>query len=244
MSVSSGRLLSLPEEFVLLSHLTSGKMHGSTRAVIGCAAAELGELALRRRLLVRSRKSTVFGVEVHLVHGGGSIELLDTTATGLQWADEVLAELRRSQESEQGHVSIHRWFRRRHQAFSLHRTALTERGVLRHKTGGQPWHPRFLARERRFPDPAIHNALTMEVRAVAAGHVRFDPHALFLSDLIDTVGLSKPLGISWTLSQRMDRNRGAEAVECVPEILRDTSAALTAQVPTRDNDVRFGRPRV
>ncbi|WP_406404220.1 GPP34 family phosphoprotein [Streptomyces sp. NBC_00879] len=37
--------LSLPEEFVLLSHLESGTVHDAAQTAFGCAAAELGELA-------------------------------------------------------------------------------------------------------------------------------------------------------------------------------------------------------
>jgi hypothetical protein len=236
MSESPVQPLSLPEEFVLLSHLDSGEVHGSARAVVGCAAAELGELALRRRLLVRTRKSQVFGLEVHRTHGV-RIELLDTAATGLPWADEVLAELSRT-AAENGTVSLHRWFRRHHEAFSLHRAALTERGLLRIDGRG------LLRKERRLPDRAVREALVTEVRAAAAGRGRRDAHALFLSDLTETVGLNKTLGVSMGLRQRLDRNRGRGPAQSVPEELRDSSAALIALVPDDDSGSRFGRPRV
>ncbi|MFG2025924.1 GPP34 family phosphoprotein [Streptomyces sp. NPDC048825] len=244
MSVRSRQHLSLPEEFVLLSHLASCKVHGSARAVIGCAAAELGELALRRKLLVRSRKSKMLGFDVYRLHGV-EIELLDTGPTGLVWADALLAELQQHcSASEHGRVRLHWWFRRHHQAFSLHRAALAERGVLRPEPGERTGLSRFPASQRHCPDRALRDALIAEVRAAGSEHRRLDEHMLFLCDLVEAVGLSKDLGAPMSLRRRLDRGRGVGAVESVPEELRDTSSALAALVPTRDNDARYGRPRV
>lgn len=243
MSVPSPGYLSLPEEFVLLSHLASGKVHGSARAVIGCAAAELGELALRRKLLVRSRKSTMFGFEVYRLHGV-KIELLDTDRTGLVWADELLVELTHRSVSEHGRVSLNKWFRRHHQAFSRHRTALTERGMLRHKPGGRPSLFRSLTKERLYPDPAMRNALIMKVRAAGSEQIRLDEHMLFLCDLVEAAGLSKETGFTLSLRQRRDRGRGVGAAGFLPEELRDTSTALASSVPTNDKERRYGRLRV
>jgi hypothetical protein len=226
--------LSLPEEFVLLSHLPSGKVHGSTRAAIGCAAAELGELTLRRKILVRPWKSTVLGVKVHVTHRAG-IELLDTTATGLPWADEVLAELSRSPVSREGRISIQRWFQGRHQAFPLHRAALTERGVLRQR-------PRFLAGKRCCPDQAVRDALITEIRAIGSGHRHVDAHGLFLCDLVRAVGLHRTLRIPTGLRTKPYRSRGAGSAESVPEDLRHASTALTTSIPSRDS--LLGTPRV
>ncbi|MGP3985833.1 GPP34 family phosphoprotein [Streptomyces sp. 3N207] len=226
--------LSLPEEFVLLSHLPSGKVHGSTRAAIGCAAAELGELTLRRKIRVRPWKTTVLGVKADVTHRAG-IELLDTTAVGLPWADEVLAELSRFPVSREGRISIQRWFRGRHQAFPLHTAALTERGVLRQR-------PRFLAGKRSSPDHAVRDALITELRAIGSGHRHVDAHGLFLCDLICAVGLRKTLRIPMGLRSKPYRSRGAGSAESVPEDLRHASTALTALIPTSDS--LLGKPRV
>lgn len=232
------RSLTLPEEFVLLSHLDSGKVHGCARAVIGCAAAELGELALRRRLLVRSRKSRVFGFEAYRLHGI-KIELLDTSPTGLAWADDVLSglEQRSTSGSEHGRVSLNWWFRRRKQAFRLHRASLTERGVLRREPSS------FLTGERHYPDPVARGMLSRDVRAAGGEHGRLDAHMLFLCDLVEAVGLSRQLGFELSLRNRLDRARGVGAASLLSEELRDTSTAVTSLVPTHDNDARYGRIR-
>jgi hypothetical protein len=245
MSVPAQRLLSLPEEFVLVSHLASGKVHGSPQAVIGCAAAELGELALRRHLAVRSRKTKALGFDVYRLHGV-EIELLGagpTHSTGLAWADELLAELRQyPSASEHGRVRLNSWFRRRHQAFSLHRARLVRRGALLPRPGGGIF--RSKTGQRHYPDHPLRDALIAEVRATSSGQRRLDAHMLFLSDLMEAVGLSRDLGIRPSARQRLDRGRGLGPVEHLPEDLRDTSTALAAAVPSRDNDARYGRPRL
>lgn len=84
--------LSLPEEFALLSYGENGRVPNSAQTAAGCAAAELGELALRRRLLVRPRKTRKLGVEIY--QHRGEIELSPNTArTDLTWADDLLSSL-------------------------------------------------------------------------------------------------------------------------------------------------------
>lgn len=237
------RHLSLPEEFVLLSHFPSGKVHGSARAVVGCAAAELGELALRRKLLVRPRKSRMFGHDVYRLHGV-RIELLDTGRTGQGWADEVMAGLEQRAASRpgsgtgRGQVSLNWWLRRRRQSFPPHRAALVRRGVLHHEPG------RFLARERHHPHRAAREALIAELHAVNSGQLPLDEHMLFLSDLVEAVGLSRQLGCATNLRRRLDRSRGIGPAGSLPEEIRDTSTALASAVPASDNDRRHGRIRL
>ncbi|WP_369199547.1 GPP34 family phosphoprotein [Streptomyces sp. PU-14G] len=218
--------LSLPEEFVLLSHLPSGKVHGSTRAAIGCAAAELGELTLRRKILPRPWRTTVLGVRVDVTHRAG-IELLDTTATGLPWADEVLAELGHFPVSDGGRISIRRWLRKRSEAFPLHRAALMERGLLHQRSG-------VLARKRCAPDQAAHDPLVMHLRAIGAGQCPVDAHGLFLCDLIRAVGLHRTLRVPMGMHTKPYRSRGAGSAESVPEELRHASTALATLVPSHD----------
>jgi hypothetical protein len=242
MAVPVRRHLSLPEEFVLLSHLPSGKVHGTARAAIGCAAAELGELALRRRLLIRTRKWRRFGFDVYRAHGI-EIELLDTGPTGLVWADELLSQLQqRCSASGNGRFKLRRWFRHRDRAFSLHRDALAARGLLVPKSG---WNTGlFGAKPRHHPHPQLRDALIAEIRAANGEHSRIDERMLFLRDIVETVGLGKELGAPMSTRAKLDRARGAGAVEFLPEDLRDTSAALVVPVPRRDNEVPMGRRRI
>jgi hypothetical protein len=227
------RPLSLPEEWVLLSLKESGKTRDPGCAVVGCAAAELGELALRQKLLVRSRKFNTFGFHGYRPYPA-EIQLLDTSRTGLPWADELLADLELRRASGQGRLPLKPWLRqRRRQAFTLHRNALAERGALRHTPGARFVPFRIFKPERHYPDPAVRNALITEMRAVGSGQSRLDERALFLSDLVGSSELYKDLGVTLKMPHRLDRARGTGTVAYVPEDLRDTSAVLALYVPER-----------
>lgn len=226
------RYLSLPEEFVLLSHTAdSGRVRDIDRMSFGCAAAELGELALRRKLLVRARKFWKFGVEVYWHQG--EIQLLDTGRTGLGWADALLAELAVSASGPKP-VTVYRWLRRhRREALPRHREALTARGSLRREPG------RLLGKERHYPDPVARDVLINEVRATYDGYRPLDEHMLFLCDLLEGSGLQKELGLSLSWRRRLERARGIGAVESLPEDLRDTSTVLGFMVPSRTSKGSF-----
>lgn len=231
MSAPAPRYLCLPEEFLVLSHLDSGKVRDSHQTAFGCAAAELGELALRRKLLLRTRKFRKFGVEIYRLKA--EIQLLDTGRTGLVWADELLAELERRSDSALKPIALGRWLiQRRRAAFRLHRNALTERGVLLRKPG------RFLSsRQRHYPNRGVRNTLINQIRAAHSGQSPLDEHMLFLYDLVEGTELSKDLGLglSWrhSLDRARDRAHGVGAEEFVPEDLRDTSAVLSGSVSIR-----------
>jgi len=226
----ASRYLSLPEEFVLLSHWGSGRVHDSAQTAFGCAAAELGELALRRKLLVRPHKSRKFGFEVY--RHKGEIHLLETDRadrTGLAWADELLAGLETRSAHEPRPITVQRWLRQRHrEAFALHREALTGRGVLRRERG------RFLGKDRYYPDPAVRNALINEVSAAHTGRIPLDEHLLFLCDLLEAAELTKDFGLRLTRRQRLDRGRGIGSAGSLPEALRDTSTVLAFSLPKRE----------
>ncbi|TDD14077.1 GOLPH3/VPS74 family protein [Nonomuraea diastatica] len=210
--------LPLPGEFLLLAHRESGRVRDSEQAAYGCAAAELGELALRRRLRVRVRKSKLFGFDVY--RAGGTIELLDTRRTGLGWADDVLGAL-------QSGSGLHGWLRhRRRAAFTLHRDALIGQGLLRHQPG------RLLAGVRHHPDPLARGSLIAHLRAVYDQRTPLDEHLLFLSDLVDSAGFAGEFGLRLSWQQRKDRARGVGAVLAFPEGLRDTSTALSGAIPS------------
>ncbi|MFE2421833.1 hypothetical protein [Streptomyces hokutonensis] len=82
-------------------------MPNSRQAAAGCAAAELGEPAVRRGLLVRPRKTRKLGVEIYRLRG----------------------------ETERP-LTMTRWLRERgREALALHTSALVERGVLRRRPG-------------------------------------------------------------------------------------------------------------
>lgn len=232
--------LSLPEEFTLLSYGENGRVPNPAQTAAGCAAAELGELALRRRLLVRPRKTRKLGVEIYQLRG--EIELTPSTpgtpnapstanmpGTGLTWADDVLSALwARTATLAPRPLTVTRWLRERGRAaLGLHTGALIERGALRHRPGT------LLTRTRHHPDPTLRTALLNGVRAVRAEQVPLDEHLLFLCDLLDGAGLTKDFGLTLTRPQRLERARGIGAAAALPETLRDTSTVLGFSLPAR-----------
>ncbi|MFI7099759.1 GPP34 family phosphoprotein [Streptomyces sp. NPDC050161] len=230
MPVPEPQFLSLPEAFLLLAHPDSGRVSDARRTAAGCAAAELGELALRGRLVVRSRKSKKFGFDVY--HGRGRIELVDAGGAGSgdpAWAGEVLAELARRSAAGPKPPAADRWLRARGgAALALHRGALTDRRMLRHEPGV------LLRRERRHPDFVVRNTLINELRAAYGGRSPLTTQLLFLGDLVEGAGLSGELRLALTWRQRLDHGRGT-AVAHLPEELRDTSRALGFAIPARND---------
>ncbi|KUM99560.1 hypothetical protein AQI95_38170 [Streptomyces yokosukanensis] len=218
--------LTLPEEFALLSLAETGRAIDSRQAEAGCTVAELGELALRGRLLIRTRKFKVFGLDTYRPYRA-EIELIGNGSTALAWADELLAELAELAE-EDGAVVPHRWVRRHRNAFQRHRGALIARGLVRHMPGAG-----VLRRDRYHPEPAVRRGLVEAVRLAHAGEHRLDAHMMFLSDMVSSSQLTRDLGGSWRTRHKLDRARGTGAVASVPEPLRDTSAVLAALVPKR-----------
>nr|WSY52691.1 GPP34 family phosphoprotein [Streptomyces sp. NBC_00886] len=220
--------LSLPEEFVLLSFGEDGRVPNSAQAAAGCAAAELGELALRRRLLIRPRKTRKLGLEIY--QNRGEIELSANAAhIGLTWADNLLSALwTRTAARAPRPLTVTRWLRERgREALALHTGALTERGVLRHRPGT------LLTRTRHYPDTTLRAALLDGVRAVRAEQVPLDEHMLFLCDLLDGADLTEDFGLTLTRPQRLERARGIGAAGALPEALRDTSTVLGFSLPGR-----------
>ncbi|MFE6775360.1 GPP34 family phosphoprotein [Streptomyces sp. NPDC057702] len=225
--------LTLPEEFVLLSQLDTGHVRDVAQTAVGCAAAELGELALRRHLLVRANKSRKFGFEVYSYSARrpGEISLLSTEPIGIGWADALLAELHQSAAGDQP-LKLPRWLRHRgHAALALHRAALADRGLLRHE-------PRTLwRRERHHTDRETRNALLAEVRAAHQERVPLDARLMFLCDLAEKAELMNDLGLTLTFREHLARARaharGTDPESQLPEDLRDTSVMLTTWIPSR-----------
>ncbi|MFF4616467.1 GOLPH3/VPS74 family protein [Nonomuraea jabiensis] len=232
--------MSLPEEILLLSY-HYGVAYDDGRCAIACAGAELGELALRRRLQVTARKFRLFGVQVYV--WSGAIRVLDPAPTGLAWADELMAELERlgnsrrrlmpfataRTSSESGPVSLDKWLRLRgDKALLLHREALTERRVLFHSPGFRPRQD-----ERHYPDPSVRNELINRLRAVGDGGVPLDEHMLLLLNLVAEAGLNDELGLTSSTSQRFDRVHGKGAAGTLSEEIRETSAMLAVSVSRR-----------
>ncbi|WP_220270237.1 GPP34 family phosphoprotein, partial [Marinitenerispora sediminis] len=215
-------VLSLPEEFLLLSHPSTGTARDSIRGAAACAAAELGELAIRRRLrVIPTMKRKVFGFDVYF--GTGRIHLLNTSPTGLAWGDALLAELEHHVTSNRRPIGVHKWYRLRgNEALLLHRAALIERFVLMHDFSG----------ELLYPDPALRDGLISQLQAVSSGLAPMDEHMLLLSDLVSSAGLDDALGLRWSLRQRLDHARGVGAVAALPQDIRDTSTVLSRFVPS------------
>lgn len=218
--------LTLPEEFLLLCHLPTGEVHDRAHAALGSAAAELGELALRRRLrIVPTKKIKIFGFEAYFMLG--TIHLLDTTATGLAWADALLAELERHEAARGKPVSLRTWFRlRRDEALTLHRDALVGRTVLLPDHRG----------DLHYPDAALRTTLISTLQAVNSERAAMDEHTLLLLDLLDGAGLEEHLGLTLSMRRRLDRARGTGAVAAIPEHMRDTSTVLSIRMPTGSKD--------
>ncbi|MBV2366458.1 GPP34 family phosphoprotein [Streptomonospora nanhaiensis] len=227
--------LSLPEEFLLLVHDRYGGVHDLHQAAVACAAAELGELALRRRLrVVPQKKVRLFGLDAYLTAGGspGRIHLLDTTPTGLAWADGVLAELARLAAAEGGPVRLRTWLRQRgDDALPVHRQALIARAVLFHSPGATSEDD-----ERHYPDVAVRNSLISRLKAVAEERVAMDECTMLMLDLVEAAGLNKEFGLVLTPRQRLDYARGTGAVAALPVDLKDTSTLLSMMVPSRRDE--------
>ncbi|HEX5494671.1 MAG TPA: GPP34 family phosphoprotein [Mycobacteriales bacterium] len=212
--------MSLPEEFVLLCQLDSGEVYNCGKATNGCAAAELGELALRRRLRVVPRKKIkLFSFQIYF--RPVKIHLSDATPTGLVWADSILANLERHITSNGGPISLYKWYRLRgDEALLLHRAALTERALLLRDFRG----------ELHYPDAAVRNALIGRLQAVSSELVPTDEHMRLLLDLVEGAYLYRNLGLTLTLRQRIDRARRTGAVAALPEDLMDSSSALSVRM--------------
>lgn len=225
MAGSPPQPLSLPEAFVLLSHQESGRVPDVKQTATACAAAELGELALRRNLLVRIRKTRKLGIEFY--RGPGEMELLDPGPTGLDWADALLAELVQATATAPQPVTARRWLRRRGSAaLSLHRAALAERGLLHHRPAAS------FRKERYHPERGARNALIDAVRAAYDGSGPLDPHLLFLCQLVGSAQLKRDVGLTRWRHQQVDSSRVPEPR--LPEDLRDTFNALRMYVPRRE----------
>ncbi|GAA4862483.1 GPP34 family phosphoprotein [Saccharopolyspora cebuensis] len=212
-------VLTLPEEMALLLHLAGGTPASRRQASAACAAAELAELALRGRIVVRSRPVVVGGVQVPLVRRA-EIEPRGTGWTGLEWADGVLAELARRGP---GPIPLRPWVVRRDQ-LPHHREVLIARGLMRRLPGG------LLVRDRHLPDPVLAR---VSVRRIAAAGQRVDGRGLLLSDLVAAAELVGDLALPEPGDDRMNDERGFGRWSFRPEHLRDTSFLLASAVPKR-----------
>lgn len=187
--------LTLPEEFALLSLADTGRVIDSGQAKVGCAVAELGELALRGKLLIRRHESKVFGLSV-IRQISQVIELVDAAPVGLAWADELLAELANETEAVAVAGSRLLWRRRRRNAFLWHRDALVARGLVRYVPSSG-----LFRRERHLPDSTMRNRLINEVRLATevvqdtGGGRRLDVHTMFLSGMVIRSELDRDLGV-------------------------------------------------
>lgn len=227
--VAAPSRLSLPEEFLVLSHHPHGGVHDIRQTAVGCAVAELGELALLRRLLVVPKKKRLFGFEVYFT--SGRIHLLDLTPTGLAWADGLLAELGSLAASRSKPIRLPTWLRQRgSNALYLHRQALIERGVLFPSED----------HELHYPNPSVRDVLISWLRAVADEHFFMDERMLFLSDLVEKAELNEDFWAAWSMRRRLDRGRGTGALAVLPEEMRDTSTALSSSIFSRRSGVGAG----
>lgn len=224
---------SLPEEFLLLSHHSYGGLPDPQKTGAGCAAAELAELALHRRLRVTpEKKRRMLGFDFH--SPPNSVHLTDPTPTGLAWADDLLEELGYLTASQGNGIHLDTWLRMRlHTSLSLHREALIERigpfPTVKHKN--------------RYPHSHVCDVLITWLRDAAEEWFSIDERTLFLSDLADGAGLSQEFGAALTIFQRINRARGTGAVAAVPEYLRVTSMILSGSIGPFDTSKYYDRRR-
>jgi hypothetical protein len=218
--------LSLPEEFALLC-LTADGNADPAQAATGCAAAELGELALRGKVLVDCRKGNIGGLDVYRTFGA-EVRLVDREPTGLGWADALMADLA-GFAAERGKIVLSKWLRQRRDAFPLHCNALAQRGLVRHESAKH----RFRTVNRYLPEPTTRGRLIADIAAASSGMQMQDAHMLLLTDLVVSSGMTRDLHITIPTRQRMARARRSGAVALLPEALLDTSAVLAAMVPRK-----------
>ncbi|MDA3628142.1 GPP34 family phosphoprotein [Saccharopolyspora sp. WRP15-2] len=219
--MNAPRPLTLPEEFVLLAHQPSGTVQSVLRADAGCAAAELGDLALRGKLRIRTNKFEFLGIRVY--RGTNAVELLDVSPTGLGWADALLDELARLSATRP--VPVREWRQTRGvEAFDRHRAALVERGLLHHEPSDIP------AQDRYLPHNPTRDALIAEIETAIGSHAPIGAHMLFRFDLANAIA---QLRITKRGRWVMNRDRGIGPVADIPEDLRETSRVLTMVLPER-----------
>ncbi|MER7010561.1 GPP34 family phosphoprotein [Saccharopolyspora sp. NPDC000359] len=212
--------LSLPEEFLLLSHLDTGKVSHEHATSHGCAAAELGELLIRDKIGIWHHERRFFGLTVQL--GSGKIDVRDSGSTGLRWAEDVLNALVRQQAARSKPVSVPSWVRRRSsEALHRHRSGLIARGLMLHAPTSR-WKP-----DRYFPHRPAREALLAELHAAITGRRPHDGRTYVLSELATANGLGEELrgGLSaWSVFKA--RREGIFN----PSFVQATSA-LTSAIP-------------
>ncbi|WP_170301398.1 GOLPH3/VPS74 family protein [Saccharopolyspora hirsuta] len=206
-------LLTLPDEFALLLHKPNGSCYVSASPNAATAAAEIGELVLRGRM----------------VPHGTAVQLRDTASSGQPWMDRLLAEFQRAAGRENHPVELGWWLALRSTAFAAHRSVLVERGVLRverRKFLG------VLPDDRYHPDRAIRTALLTELHALAREEVLVDGRLALLGTLVHRSGLVHALDFHRAERSRLralaDREDLGDHVG--PEVTA-TLLALTA-IPT------------
>jgi hypothetical protein len=223
-------LLTLPEEFALLSLTDDGAVIDPGQARVGCALAELGDLALRGKLLVRYRRLKLLGVIDVYVPSRVEIELIDTTPVGVPWADELLAELARTGETVVTYKALRRRLRRR-DAFLWHRDDLVTRGLIQYVLEKR----RFRRdRDRYRPDLAVRATLIKDLGSATSREHPMDAHMMLLSAMVIRSELNGDLGIPAPRRRRgQDRADRGGAAEAGPEQLRVAIAMLAWLVPKR-----------
>ncbi|GAA2816290.1 GOLPH3/VPS74 family protein [Saccharopolyspora taberi] len=198
--------LTLPEQFVLLLY----KDNGSYRAMADhTGAAELGELVLRGR--------------VELV--GKKIRLVDSSATGTGWVDEVTAWLKDRSGPKEKPVDAPRFIQRR-KSRKTHVATLVERGVLREE---KKTFLGFIPGDKHYPDHATRQALLDELHRVAREEREPDERLALLAALVHATGLSGPLGFDRAERKRLKQiSKGENLGKAVEAVIASTVAVLGA----------------
>jgi hypothetical protein len=164
--------LTLPEEFVLLLHKPNGSYYATADQT---AAAEIGELVLQHRIKLDGTKLLV----------------LDPRPSGIAWIDELLSEFQKKSGVTNKPVELTWWLPMRTGAFKAHRAALTEHGLLTHKSKKTLG---FIPSDRYYADDLVRDALVSEIRQVARVERPIDNRLALLCALVHRSGLVNMLG--------------------------------------------------
>lgn len=198
----------LPGDVVLLLHAPTGRRYQSANPPVATAAAEIGELALRHRIAIEGKK----------------LRVVDHSSTGVNWLDQLIADLLRKSGPYGKPVTISSWIGGRSWAFKTHRHGLTLHGLLhleQRKVLG------VFPDDRYYADPMVRDALIAELGRVARVEQPIDERLALLTAITHATGLARSLGFG-PQERRMMKSiaRGEHLGNAVTEVVAATTAAI------------------
>lgn len=197
--------LTLPGAFVLLMQKPNGSKYHNSMAPPVVAAAELGELALRERVALEDKK----------------IHLRDTSPSGTEWVDHVLAELDKKTNHGNKPLGVHRWVSLRgNSILRKHRDVLVGRELLDHEQDSVLGVPR----NRYVPHAATRDGILDEMHR-ATREERCDDRLALLCSLVHASTAASSLGFDRQERAKLEEISKGEALA---KSVQQTVAVLTA----------------